>query len=173
MSGYTVWNHPAALPIDELLAACRVERTRGSGPGGQHRNKVETAIRVYHQPSGVVGEASERRAQEANRRAAVSRLRVNLALAVRGSIRESHVPSTLWRTRSRGRKISVSVQHDDFPALLAEALDVLSVHDMQVPLAARDLLISASQLVRFLKLEPRALTMVNARRSELSLRPLR
>ena len=35
--------HPAELPIPELLRQCEVVHTRRSGPGGQHRNKVETA----------------------------------------------------------------------------------------------------------------------------------
>ena len=36
--------HPAALPFDALLKECEVRRLRRSGPGGQHRNKVETAV---------------------------------------------------------------------------------------------------------------------------------
>ena len=35
----------------ELLAECRVEARRDSGPGGQHRNKVESAIRLVHEPT--------------------------------------------------------------------------------------------------------------------------
>ena len=42
-----------------------VERyAASSGPGGQHRNKVETAVVITHTPSGIQGEASERRSQE-------------------------------------------------------------------------------------------------------------
>ncbi|MCY2992774.1 MAG: peptide chain release factor-like protein [Planctomycetota bacterium] len=52
--------HPAALAIDQLLRECQIVRTRRSGPGGQHRNKVETAVVITHLPSGVKGEASER-----------------------------------------------------------------------------------------------------------------
>jgi protein subunit release factor B len=37
----------------ELLHQCREERYKSSGPGGQHRNKVETAVRLHHTASGV------------------------------------------------------------------------------------------------------------------------
>ena len=44
------------------------------GPGGQHRNKVETGVRLHHRPSGVTVTAVERRSQHANREAAFERL---------------------------------------------------------------------------------------------------
>jgi protein subunit release factor B len=45
-----------------------------SGPGGQHRNKVATGVRLLHRPSGVVVTATERRSQAANREMAFARL---------------------------------------------------------------------------------------------------
>lgn len=166
--------HPAALPVDQLLAHCLVRRGRRSGPGGQHRNKVETAIVVEHTGSGVRGEASERRSQEQNRKQAVQRLRINLAVEIRRPIHvQGYVPSELWRSRVRGSRIEVSPEHEDFPALLAEALDVLTAHEMGVKDAAGQFGVSSTQLVNLLKLEPRALKHVNQRRRELSLRVLR
>ena len=61
----------------------RVERTqkdlewqtiRGSGPGGQHRNKTETAVRVVHRPTGLSAIAQEERSQALNRKLALARL---------------------------------------------------------------------------------------------------
>src|SRR4051794_13878872 len=72
--------HPACVPTAALLLQCEVRRQRRSGPGGQHRNKVETAVVLVHGPTGIRGEASERRSQTQNLKVAVQRLRVKLAI---------------------------------------------------------------------------------------------
>jgi hypothetical protein len=156
--------HPAALPLDELLAECDVEFVRRSGPGGQHRNKVATGVVLRHRPSGLRAEANERRSQAENRTVVLLRLRINLALEVRLNRRPGDVPSPLWRSRAGGGRIAVSPTHDDFPALLAEALDVLAAAEFDPKRAGETLACSASQLVKILKKEPRSLAEVNQQR---------
>jgi hypothetical protein len=165
--------HPAALPIDDLLADCEIVRTRRSGPGGQHRNKVETAVVITHRPTGVQGQASERRSQDLNRQMAVQRLRVRLAIEVRFPVQPDDPPSPLWRSRVRSEKLAVSDGHADFPALLAEALDRLAASEWDAAAAADRLGISASQLVKLLGQEPAALLQLNNARKALGLRLLR
>lgn len=48
--------------------------SRSSGPGGQHVNKTETAVRIVHLPSGLAAEASEERSQARNRALAQARV---------------------------------------------------------------------------------------------------
>lgn len=154
--------HPARLPIENLLADCDFRRTRRSGPGGQHRNKVETAVVVEHLPTGIRAEANETRSQDTNRQKAIHRLRVRLALEIRVS--ELQELTELWQSRTANGKLTVNAEHVDFPALLSEALDTLAERDFDLAAAATTLNISSSQLVKFLKVEHAALAFVNRER---------
>jgi len=165
--------HPATLSDDELLRDCTEIRTRRSGPGGQHRNKVETAIVLTHSPTEISAEANERRSQADNRRSALFRLRVNLALQFRTERPEDSVPSELWSSRCHGGRIAVNPSHADFPSLLAEALDCLTAANWDTATVADQLSVTSSQLVKFLKLAPRAFALFNTEREQRGLRPLR
>jgi protein subunit release factor B len=68
-------------PTDRLSLErdCDVEFFIASGPGGQHRNKVESGVRLVHRPSGVTVTATERRSQHANREVAFERMAERLA----------------------------------------------------------------------------------------------
>ncbi len=162
--------HPAAFPIQRLQDESDIKRTRASGPGGQHRNKVETAIVITHRPTGVVGQASESRSQERNRQAAWQRLKLNLALAVR--VQRTEI-SPLWLARRSGKRIEVNPEHPDFPALLAETLDQIHIHDYDVASAAQSLGVSTSQLVKLVKKVPAAWQAVNQERESLGLHRLK
>ncbi len=155
------------------MESCAVKRTRGSGPGGQHRNKVETAIVITHSPTGVVGQASEKRSQKQNLDIAIERLRLNLALTVRAEMDSQTEPSDCWQGRVRAKKISVSQNHFDYPTLIAEALDFVALEDFDVSAAAKRLGVSTSQLVKFLKTCQAAFEAVNRQRVAGDLHRLR
>jgi len=163
--------HPATLPVEDLLKQCSIKTGRAGGPGGQHRNKVETAVTIEHLPTGVRGTATESRSQAENRKTAVSRLRMNLALEWRTEPAEE--PSTLWTSRCRGGRISVSAAHADAPALLSEVLDYLAANEFALPRASEFLGCTSSQLIKLLKLEPRALNQLNLHRQQQGLKPLK
>jgi peptide chain release factor 2 len=62
----------------DLLAECDVETFRASGPGGQNVNRRETAVRIRHQPTGIVVTCQEERNQYRNKQIALRRLRQEL-----------------------------------------------------------------------------------------------
>ena len=163
--------HPSSLPADEFLRQCDLRFDRRKGPGGQHRNKVETAVVLRHRPSGIQAEAAERRSQQQNRAVALFRLRVKLALELRSPVGED--PSQLWRGRLRAGKLMINPDHTDFPAILAEALDTLHACDYEPKTAAGHLQTTPSQLLRLLKLEPRAFQWLNDQRCNLGRSTLR
>jgi hypothetical protein len=163
--------HPAALPLDELLRQCDETRTRRSGPGGQHRNKVETAVVLVHRPTGLSAEASERRSQAENRRVALWRLRLTLALSHRQP--PAATPSALWASRVRGRQLAIAADHDDYPVLVAEALDRLATMSYEMRAAADALGVSMSQLTKLFRKVPAAWVAVNRLRGEAGLAPLK
>jgi protein subunit release factor B len=86
------------LGDDALLARCVEEFFVAGGPGGQHRNKSETGVRLSHPETGAAVTATERRSQAQNRSAALQRLRERLRAL-------SHVPRPRRATKpSRGAK---------------------------------------------------------------------
>ena len=83
-----------ALPDAALLAECEETFFTAGGPGGQHRNKTESGVRLVHPPTATVVTATERRSQAQNRGAALERLRERLvALARRPKPRRETRPT--------------------------------------------------------------------------------
>lgn len=187
--------HPAALDDDVLLAQCELTKARTRGPGGQHRNKVETGVYLTHLPTGIEAHATERRSVIDNRRVALKRLRLTLAIEHRRPVPPGDAASELWRSRVRGPKratptprdpllptlraptpgnrIEISPDHHDFPAILAEALDFIADAGWELKSAATRLDVSATQLLKLVKDHPPALLKLNREREQRGLRALK
>lgn len=132
------------LSDKDLLAQCEQHRFRASGPGGQHRNKVETGVRLVHRPSGIAAQAAESRSMEGNRKVALHRLRMRLAFEVREPLED--LPEEFQR-----QGLSVNPHNPVYPVIVATALDALETGEGSYATAAKALGVTTSQLRKFLE----------------------
>jgi len=85
----------------DLLRDCLVRRSRGSGPGGQHRNVTESRVDLLHLPSGLRVVSDETRSQHQNLELALERLRQRLEAAARVEIPRVTRQKRLRRVQER------------------------------------------------------------------------
>ncbi len=163
----------ARLDYDDarLLAECQVHRYRASGPGGQHRNKVSSAVRLHHKPSGLVAVASESRLQNENKTRALRRLRMAIALVARVPLPERIVwPASVNVVEGRLR---VSEKNPAIHHVVAFVLDAFAANGGRPGEAANSLGLTSSSLTRFLKEHSKAWREAARIRNDAGLPPLR
>lgn len=176
MTGLTFLDRDGWLLADDekLLEDCQEHRYRASGPGGQHRNKTESAIRLIHRPTGITVTATERRSQHENRSTAIRRLREAIVLQVRCPLDMASLglPESLAGAAADGR-VLIGRRDLRYLVLSAWLLDAVAACEGRVSDAAKPFGLTTSQLIALLKREPKWLAAVNAVRIKFGRKPVR
>jgi hypothetical protein len=161
-----------SLSDDELFAQCEFDRYRASGPGGQKRNKTDSAVRLRHRPTGLLVTAADSRSQHDNRARALKRLRAALAYDLRQPTEGEATPTAILQAMTTG-KLAVKERDPNFLPAYAWALDVLSEQQGRLAETAERLGVSTGGLVRFLESSPDGWQAAMRIRSAAGQKPLR
>ncbi|HEX5370731.1 MAG TPA: peptide chain release factor-like protein, partial [Dehalococcoidia bacterium] len=155
------------------LAECEVDTHRGSGPGGQKRNKTESAVRLRHKPSGLIVIAEESRSQAENRVRALKRLRRALALRLRSPVDPDGMPEAVSACIDKTGRLRVGRRDARYLPAAASVLDLLLALQGSVAETARRVGITTGNLSAFLTGDPELLAEANRIRASLGFKPLR
>jgi hypothetical protein len=175
---------------EQLQRQCRWDAFRARGPGGQHRDKTNTAVRITHEPTGLTSTAGEARSQRENKIHALKRLRLKLATELRAPVdrmtfqppdwfREARqLPKEARRAGLPGQPVRrspalvMTPRHHRYIEGVGLVLDVLAQMRGDVPASAAMLGISTSSLFRFLETDGQIIAAVNRIRASVGEAPL-
>ena len=171
------------LRLDDglLLRQCRVDVRRDSGPGGQKRNKIESAVRITHEPTSIVANAADERSQARNKEIALKRLRNKIAMTVRRTetwlsddLENTVFPEELlgylpWKKSS----LVVGKRSELRPIAQQALLDVLDASKGSLAVAAKTLGTTTSQLSKLITNDDDLLDATNTLRRQYDVFPLR
>lgn len=171
------------LDDDALIALCDMHIYKASGPGGQHRNKVSSAIRLKHRETGISATANDSRSQHENKVLAVKRLRMNLALRLRKEldIDKLALPQyvvecvfTPKKHREGEARLRLEIGRKDrrFWTVAAWLLDLLTAFEGRVGDVARALNISTGNLTSIVQDDRHLFAAVQEIRKAAGLKPL-
>jgi hypothetical protein len=174
-----------SLDDDRLLQQCDIHIYKSSGPGGQHRNKVSSAVRLRHRPTGVSAHGDDSRSQQDNKRMAVKRLRMNLACQLRRPVQRDAAGSILipptvrecmFVPRGRGANPAVRLEIGGrdfrFWGVAAWLLDVLDAMEGRMSDAAAQIGITTGNLSDLLGQDRHLLATAQEIRKKFGLKPL-
>jgi peptide chain release factor-like protein len=164
------------LPDAELARECELDRFRGSGPGGQKRNKTESAVRLRHLPTGLVGLASDSRSQAENRMRALRRLREHAVVELRDAVGVDgyQAPAALAALVAAGTAPRGPRQRQQAEYLLgmAQLLDLFAATGCSVSETGRRLGLSTGATSKLLLGDQRIGAAANQLRAARGMRPL-
>jgi len=167
-----------------LLKDCRVDAYKSPGPGGQRKNKVATAIRLLHEPSGISAQGRQTRSQHRNKTLALRNLRMRIAcnyrqpqdltqLELPDEIAECFQHTRPGSTEHVKKRLSRKTGSRCFWPVAAFVLDVFDAAEGQLSRASDALGISTANLTAFLHAHRHLLAAAQIIRKAHGYTPLR
>src|SRR4051812_3832865 len=160
------------LTDPQLLAQCDADTYRGPGPGGQKRNKTDSAVRLRHKPTGLIVIAGESRSQHENRTRALKRLREALAVRIRHEVTDATLDAVRACIDKSGR-LNVGKRDARYLPAAGALLDLLVAHAGSVGDVAKRLGLTTGNVSKFLTGDEDVMTEANRIRAAFGLKPLR
>ena len=161
-----------SLSDPQLLAECDVDTYRGPGPGGQKRNKTDSAVRLRHKPTGLIVIAGESRSQHENRARALKRLREALALRIRHEVTDA-TPGAVRACIDKSGRLKVGRRDARYLPAAGAMLDLLVAHQGSVGDVAKRLGLTTGNVSGFLTGDEDVMTEANRIRAAFGQKPLR
>jgi hypothetical protein len=150
-----------SMTDEELSAISALEMFKGSGNGGQKRNKTSSAVRIVHLPTGISVTDCSQRSQTQNRHNALKKMRLLIALNIRV-------------TPNKVVEINIkSLNSPEYPLWLAEILDLLHSQHYDIQATAQILGLSSSKIIKLFYRDHKLWQLINRNRELLSLPLLR
>lgn len=157
-----------ALDDESLCRLCTFEFFKSSGPGGQHRNKVSSAVRVKLVSFDISAEDCSERTQHRNRANALNKLRHLLALKVREEISDAGEGAAPEAAEGRV-PFDCSMRNPRYYLFIARLLDHLEAAGFDQRQAAAVYGVSPTALIRKIAADPSLWAHCQRRREELGL----
>lgn len=158
-----------------LLAQCQVDRLRGSGPGGQKRNKTESSIRLRHGATGLFALAGESRSQHENKARALRRLRERIAFDLREPVDldDYRVPAALAALIEQEpvRKSEKWLRSPEYLRAVGHLIDLYQAVGCSLPEVAKRLALTGGRLDRVARADDRLMRKLGELRNAQRTRP--
>jgi len=159
-----------------LLAQCKMDRLRGSGPGGQKRNKTESSVRLRHTATGLAALSGESRSQPENKARALRRLRERIAFDLRESVDldDYRPPAALVALIEQEpiRKSEKWLRSAEYLRAAGYLIDLYQAVGCSLPEAARRLAVTGGRLERVARADDRLMRKLGELRTAQRGRPL-
>ena len=158
-----------------LLAQCEMDRLRGSGPGGQKRNKTESSVRLRHEATGLSALAGESRSQHENRARALRRLRERIAFDLREPVDldDYQPPPALVALLAQEpvRKSEKWLRSPEYLRAAGHLVDLYQAVGCSLAEAARRLAVPSGRLERVARADDRLMRKLGELRNAMRGRP--